>query len=176
MLDFGCGIGTTTPLLLEHLNAESVVGVDPARAIKSANDRYGSPQTQFVSVDECLPRGGIELAYCNGVFHHIPIEKRLETLQWIHRSLRVGGIFAFWENNPWNPGTRYVMSRIPFDRDAVMLSASAARKLLRQSGFATIRTSYLFLFPRALRWARPIEKWLTQAPLGAQYMVLCRRD
>jgi hypothetical protein len=37
------------------------------------------------------------------------------------------------ENNPWNPGTRYVMSRIPFDRDAIPLTPSAARHLLKRA-------------------------------------------
>jgi hypothetical protein len=51
------------------------------------------------------------------------------------RSLRPGGLFAPWENNPWNPNTRYVMSRIPFDRDATTLSPPKAVGLLRQNGF-----------------------------------------
>jgi hypothetical protein len=62
------------------------------------------------------------------------------------------GIFAFWENNPWNPGTRYVMSRIPFDRDAITVSAIEARGLLRAGGFEVIRTDFLFIFPKFLSW------------------------
>jgi len=38
-------------------------------------------------------------------------------------------------NNPWNPGTRYVMSRCEFDEDAITLSPPQCRKLLRSSGF-----------------------------------------
>jgi hypothetical protein len=26
--------------------------------------------------------------------------------------MRPGGVVALWENNPWNPATRYVMGRI----------------------------------------------------------------
>ena len=44
----------------------------------------------------------------------------------VRQGLRPGGVFALWENNPWNPGTRLVMRRIPFDRNAVLLSARAA--------------------------------------------------
>jgi len=53
-------------------------------------------------------------------------------------ALKPGGLFAFWENNPWNPGTRIVMSRIPFDRDAEIISPPAAKRLLRRAGFSIL--------------------------------------
>src|SRR5207248_830247 len=96
-------------------------------------------------------------------------------LAYVHRALRPGGLFALWENNPWNPGTRYVMRRIPFDRDAIVLSAREVRHLVEQSGFEVLRTDFLFIFPRALRWFRFLERPLSAWPLGAQYQVLCRR-
>ena len=67
------------------------------------------------------------------------------------------------------------MRRIPFDRDAKMLSASNARRLLEGAGFEIISTDFLFVFPRALAALRPLESTLTGVPAGAQYMVLCRR-
>jgi hypothetical protein len=80
-----------------------------------------------------------------------------------------------WENNPWNPGTRLVMRRIPFDRDAKTLSAPCARRLLDAAGFDIMSTDFLFLFPRPLAVLRPLEARLTHLPAGAQYMVLCRK-
>jgi len=82
---------------------------------------------------------------------------------------------AFWENNPWNPGMRYVMSRIPFDRDAVTLTAPETRRLLQAGGFEVLRTDFLFIFPRVLSWFRCVESLMTQLPLGAQYQFLCRK-
>ena len=67
------------------------------------------------------------------------------------------------------------MSRIPFDRDAIMLSAREASRMLRAAGFTVLRTDYLFIFPRALRWFRPLERFLTSLPFGAQYQVLARK-
>jgi hypothetical protein len=81
--------------------------------------------------------------------------------------LKPGGWFCFWENNPWNPGTRIVMSRIPFDRDAVTLSAPQASRLLRAAGFTVVTTDFLFIFPNFLRHCRPVEPWLCRLPLGA---------
>jgi SAM-dependent methyltransferase len=115
------------------------------------------------------------LVYCNGVFHHIPPTERAQAVNYIWRSLRPGGLFALWENNPWNPGTRYVMSRIPFDRDAITLSPPEAGSLLRRGGFHVLRTDSLFLFPKLLKCLRWIEPFLSRMPLGGQYQVLCRK-
>jgi hypothetical protein len=89
--------------------------------------------------------------------------------------LKPGGLFALFENNPWNPGTRYVMSKIPFDRDAVMLRASETSRRLVDGGFEILTVDFLFVFPALLRWLRPLERHLASVPLGAQYLVLGRR-
>jgi hypothetical protein len=93
----------------------------------------------------------------------------------VYRSLKPGGLFAFWENNPWNPGTRLIMSRVSFDRDAITLAPPEARQLLRGVGFDIVHTTSAFYFPRALRWCRVMEPMLAPIPLGGQYMVLARK-
>jgi hypothetical protein len=105
----------------------------------------------------------------------IESDQHAEALSYLHRSLSDGGYFGFWENNPWNPGTRLVMRRILFDRDARLLSPSAARTLLEHAGFEILGTDFLFIFPRVLAALRSLEARLTRIPAGAQYMVLCRK-
>lgn len=176
-LDFGCGTGSSTPYLLDGLGAESVLGVDvSANSLEVARDKYGDDaRARFILMDEFQPEGRIDLAFCNGVFHHIPLAERAEAVKYVFRALRPGGLFAFWENNPWNPGTRYVMSRCPFDENAVTLSPPEARGLLRGGGFEVSQTDFLFIFPRRLSWFRPLEPLVARLPLGAQYLVLCRK-
>ncbi len=121
------------------------------------------------------PVGEFDLAFCNGVFHHIPLGERAAVMRYIYNSLRPDGLFAFWENNPWNPGTRYVMSRIPFDREAIPLAPPQARELVRVCGFGVLRTDFLFILPRVLKWLRGLERRLARWALGAQYQVLRRK-
>jgi SAM-dependent methyltransferase len=128
-----------------------------------------------VLLSQYQPSEQIDLAFCNGVFHHIPLNERPAAVNFVHRSMRPGGLFALWENNPWNPGTRYVMSRVPFDRDAITLTPPEARRLVQAGGFEILRTDFLFIFPRVLRWFRGLESLVSRLPLGAQYQVLCRK-
>jgi SAM-dependent methyltransferase len=118
----------------------------------------------------------MDLAYCNGVFHHILPAQRAEALSLVHGALRGGGLFSFWENNPWSLATRYVMSRCAFDRDAILLSPPEARTLLKEGGFEILRTDFRFIFPRSLRALRKIEDWIYRTPLGTQYQILCRKS
>ncbi|MEM9353922.1 MAG: methyltransferase domain-containing protein [Planctomycetota bacterium] len=176
VLDFGCGVGIAAPLLSGAFRPRSLWGFDPSmQAIARANRDHSDPTNTFISDPAELPAEAFDLAYCNGVFHHIPPERRAESLSILHAALRPGGLFAFWENNPWNPGTRYVMSRIPFDRDAETLSPPHARRILREAGFEVLRTDAWFLFPAALAALRPLEKLVHRLPLGAQYLVLARK-
>jgi SAM-dependent methyltransferase len=173
--DFGCGTGTSVPLLHQLPGVKKVTGTDlSAESIAQAQQLHAHPDRQFVPLDDFKPAGDFDLAFCNGVFHHIPIAERAEAVATVFRSLKPGGIFAFWENNPWNPATRYVMSRIPFDKDAITLTPSESRTLLKQGGFEVLRTDYLFIFPKFLKWCRPLEAVISSWPLGTQYQVLCR--
>jgi SAM-dependent methyltransferase len=174
-LDFGCGTGTSAPLLAEIAGARRVVGTDVSgESLAVARRLHPHPSVAFAAPGE-VPPGAFDLAFCNGVFHHVPMDERHGAARQVFDALRPGGVFAFWENNPWNPGTRFIMSRVPFDRDAVTLTPPEARRLLRGAGFGVVRTDFRFVFPRALAVLRPLEPALAPLPLGGQYLVLCRR-
>ena len=176
VLDFGCGDGSTTPLLQETLRAETAVGIDLSeKSLQTARKKHARAGITYTQTEIFAEPEKMDLAYCNGVFHHIPPPERPVALRVIHAALSAGGLFAFWENNPWSLATRYVMSRCAFDRDAIMLSPPEARKLLRDNGFEIIRTDFRFIFPHALRGLRRLEDFVFRIPLGGQYQILCRK-
>ena len=175
ILDYGCGGGDTTVLLARRWPQARVVGVDTSESLIAAAARGpGADRCEFYRLDRIPEDLRFDLAYCNGVFHHVPPGERPAALAWIRSRMAPGGTFALWENNGWNLGARWVMSRIPFDRDAVMLSPPDAVRLLKRVGFETLSLDFAFVFPKFLGWARPLERWICKLPLGAQYQVLCR--
>jgi len=176
VLDFGCGTGAATPFFFDELGAERVVGVDVSeRSLEIAREQHGSDRARFVSLRDFSPSGEFHIAFCNGVFHHVPPPARAGLVKLLHDSLSPEGLFALWENNPWNPGTRYVMSRIAFDRDAVTLSSRHAVRMVAASGLDVLRTDYYFVFPRMLKALRFLESVVSKVPFGGQYQVLSRK-
>jgi SAM-dependent methyltransferase len=176
VLDFGCGDGFATPLLATELGAVRAIGLDVSeRSIAVATARHASDAIRFELLSAFAPDASLDLAYCNGVFHHIADAERPRAVQLVASALRAGGLFALWENNPWSPATHYVMSRCAFDADAHMLRPATTRALLRANGFDVVRTDYRFIFPRALRFLRRLEDWLYRTPFGTQYLVLARK-
>jgi SAM-dependent methyltransferase len=176
ILDYGCGTGDTSKLLQAAFAAQSVIGVDVSqRSLELAAERNGTTACQFMNFADYPSAESIDLAYCNGVFHHIPVTMRDSAVKYIFDRIRPGAVFAFWENNPWNLGTRYVMSQCVFDHDAVTIPPPQAKALLQKNGFEVVRTDYRFFFPRFLRALRRLEARLSHVPFGAQYQVLCRK-
>jgi SAM-dependent methyltransferase len=174
ILDFGCGTGSAIPYLLTLANFVKGVDVSNASLEVARSEFSGDRRIEFQVLERFKDEADFDLVFCNGVFHHIPIEDRDEAVGMVRRALKPGGLFAFWENNPWNPGTRLVMSRIPFDRDAIPLSPFQGKRLLQLGGFQIVRQEFHFYFPRCLSAFRIFENALKKVPLGAQYLILGR--
>jgi len=181
IVDFGCGIGDVTVLLAEAFPNASVVGVDPSRAcLERARSERATGRVRFALPEELhgeVARGSglADLIHLSGVVHHVPAAERPALFERLSGLLAPDGAVALFENNPWNPGTRLVMARIPFDRDAEPVTARRVRRLLRDAGLAPVETAFLFYFPAFARGLRPLERWLTRLPLGAQYFVAALR-
>ena len=175
-VDFGCGTGTATPYFFETLGVEKLTGTDLSeKSLETARKQWSDfPNATFTATGSESP-GEADLVYCNGVFHHIPPANRAAAIRQIAAALKPGGLFALWENNPWNPVTRYAMSRVPFDRDAILVWPSQARRLLREGGLEVLRTDYVFFFPKLLGAFRGLEPSLCKVPFGGQYLALGRK-
>ncbi len=177
IMDFGCGDGGSISFLADAFLPDRLTGVDlSTESIRLAAKTYeGLPGVEFKELRSFFPESEFDLVFTNGVFHHIPPVERAEAFSYIHRSLREGGCFVLWENNPWNLGTRFVMSRIPFDRDAIMLYPSETLHSIRSAGFQIEKKEFHFIFPAFLKSLRVLEPMLSSLPLGGQYVIAGRK-
>jgi SAM-dependent methyltransferase len=175
-LDFGCGTGGSIKYFFDLLGCRTVIGVDPSvESLRIVKEKYPGLNLRLSSPEDFAPAGNIPFAFCNGVFHHIPLGDRLQALSLIRDALSENGILALWENNPWNPIVTYSMSLNEFDRNAETLSPLRSARLLKDAGFRIVCTDYCFFFPHLARRLRGLEPALRWLPLGAQYLVLARK-
>jgi SAM-dependent methyltransferase len=176
VMDFGCGTGMSLSLMADILEAEQVIGVDPSEeSLAVARESAGSRPVRLTTPTSYLPEQDLDLVFCNGVFHHIPEPEQPAAIDYVYRCLRPGGMFAMWENNPWNPIHALAMKHSEIDANAIPIPPPESRRLVGAGRFQVIRTDHLFFFPGYFSWLRPLEKWLVNVPLGAQYQVLARK-
>lgn len=177
MLDLGCGTGETDALLASHVG--ELHGLDvSASSVEVARQR---PET--TSVRYATYSGGrlpyddatFDVTFAITVVHHVPRKDWPSFFREMARVTNPGGFVALYEHNPFNPLTRWVVSRCEFDRDAVLLSARTARGLYQTAGLRIEHLSHLFLSPWQGTWFRYIERALQSLPLGAQYAVIGRK-
>ena len=170
LLDAGCGIGIMDELLKPFFTQLSGFDVS-SESIRLA--RLRNPEVRYkISEGTTFPFGDEEFdavfAFC--VLHHVRPDQRNEFIREAWRVLRPGGRIFLYEHNPWNPLTRFVVSRCSFDRDALLLSPEECRKLLMQNQFfPSAAGSLIFLPLERPAWQLWEQKWLSGIPCGAQY-------
>lgn len=176
VLDVGCGVGLMERFLAPHFG--KLQGVDIAtESIEEA--RRNAPGVQFQEYDgSTLPFGDgeFDIAFAVCVVHHVPPARWERFLAEMLRVVKPGGLIALFEHNPWNPLTRLVVSRCEFDRDAVLLTAGTARRLLRGIGLRSTEHRYILFLPWRTRIYGAFERAFSWLPLGAQYYILGKKE
>jgi SAM-dependent methyltransferase len=170
ILDFGCGAGRSLPYLAQYFPDAELWGYDVSPAsLRIAAERV--PNAKLFSDWGSLGETRFDAIIAANVFHHIPTEQRPGALRLCQQALTDNGQMFLFEHNPYNPATRWVFERCPFDVDAEMFNLKSALKLARDAGFSATQQGYTLFFPRPLAFLRGLEPLLKHLPLGAQYYV-----
>jgi hypothetical protein len=85
-----------------------------------------------------------------------------------------GGMACVFEHNPFNPLTVHAVDTCPFDEHACLIRAKVMRRRFADAGFAG-HTRYRIFFPHLLGFLRPLERFMTWLPLGAQYYIVASK-
>lgn len=169
MLDVGCGVGSLHPLLRGMVGSLSGCDVSPECIEQARTDHRGGDYRAFdgnsFPFDDC----SFDLVTAICVLHHVDPAARANFVNEMRRVARPGGLICLIEHNPLNPLTRLAVLRCEFDRDAVLLGAGKALRLLTTSGLREAGARHFLLLPWESKSARRIEAALSSMPLGAQY-------
>ncbi|MBZ9796761.1 class I SAM-dependent methyltransferase [Mesorhizobium sp. ES1-4] len=172
ILDFGAGVGNSLGHMRDAFPDSEIVLLDPSRESLDIASKRFPDQAAFTQFDgQTIPfaDGSFDLAFAACVFHHIPEDLQIGLLAEIGRVLADGGSFFLFEHNPWNPLTTHAVRNCAFDENAVLISAPEMRRRMAAAGIPGTRIIYRIFFPKLFSWLRPLERFLTKIPVGAQY-------
>jgi len=180
LLDFGCGTAGFLRALRRRGAPLELVGCDVASGmIEEARRRWddGPPPALHAVGPGSLPfaDGEFDLATAVCVLHHVAPRERPAIVCEMMRVVRPGGAVVFFEHNPRNPITRWMVGRAPIDANAVLLTAAECNWLLREAGAVGCRTEYILFFPPSVRRLWRLEALLGRLPLGGQYVAVGSR-
>jgi SAM-dependent methyltransferase len=176
LLDNGCGVGMTDLYLRETF--PGITGCDMS-AESLAVARRRNPGLDYVHFEgKRLPftDASFEVAFAICVVHHVPPAHWPVFFSEMLRVLVPGGLIVICEHNPINPLTRLVVSKVEFDRDAVLLRAGRCCSLALESGAQDPHVQFITFLPLEspawLAFERVALSWL---PLGAQYQLSAKK-
>jgi len=178
ILDFGAGVGASVAHWREAFPNASLTCLDVSERsldIARARHPHAADYCAFDGITIPHAAGSFDVAFAACVFHHIDARRHVALLCELRRVLAEDGRLFVFEHNPLNPLTRHAVNACEFDANAVLIGAGTMRRRLHAAGFGHVTSAYRIFFPGALRALRPIERMLTQLPLGAQYRLCAQR-
>ena len=176
LLEFGCGTGRNIPFLQKYFPSAVVSGSDISKLSINIAKKASPDVTFFFESESSQNVGKFDLIFVAGVFHHIEIAKRLQTLAGLYERLNDGGYIFVFEHNPFNPITRSIVNNCDYDLDAVLLRPRELLGYLSKTGFVEIKRGYSLFFPPFLGSTfQSVERFLSWMPLGGQYWAKGRK-
>lgn len=180
VLDLGCGDGATEYFMFRIFPEWKISAIDVSeKSIKIASEKNLSNAVFSVYDGIHIPiaDSSADIIFIAGVFHHVSFELHATLVKEIARVLRTGGRLYFFEHNPFNPLTRYLVNTCVFDKDARLLKSSYSVKLFINAGLVEVKKKYIIFFPRKGIFSKFIflEKYLQWLPFGGQYFISAKR-
>ena len=178
IVEFGCGIGNNLVFLRRYFPDSQILGLDVSdESIRKANERFADDgNTQIQNLSEFQATHCADLVFINGVFHHIPAEDHAKNLELIRSILKENALLALFENNYFNPATRWIMNRVAFDKDAVLINPYRLLNQVCRMHFSNARLRFYFIFPKIFNYLRFLESYCEEFPLGAQYCIFAKKS
>ena len=176
IMDFGCGVGNSLPLISELFPMANIFGFDvSSKSVKLANGITKSKKNIYsshIQKNIFFTKPTYDIIFSSCVFHHIDPIERIYWLKQLYANLKPGGILLIYEHNPINPLTQFIFRTDDADKDGSIISSRRLRLLLKETGFMNISTRYRVYFPKFLSSLLRFEDYLSAIPLGAQYYCL----
>ncbi len=187
-LDLGCGTGEALEFFQNKFY--HVFGCDSSEGmLRHAYYKKMKNITLKQCDAEALPfkEASIDLITMFGLIHHIDIQDSIyKIFKEAYRVLKIGGMIAVYDFNPYNPISRYIVKTCPIDAGVNLDGYKRSKfpttfypheltEILRDSGLTAIKVEYLIFFPKPLSFFLPLERYLSRLPLGGMYSLIGKK-
>ena len=171
-LDVGCGTADVEKYL--QSSDFDIVGVDISNILLSKAKERDLRNFDSIEGDGLkLPfkEQTFDVCFSLSLFHHIDQSKRLKALTEITRVTKPTGLIVTFEHNPYNPVTRFLVKKCVIDENAKLLAPKELRNLYERCGIGKVNEKYVVFFPRYLSPLCFLERYLSDFPIGGQYVI-----
>ncbi len=181
ILDYGCGIGMSSPFLQSFFPNSQIFACDISpisidNAIQN-NKNYNNITYKICDGTSVPFQEKFDAIFIANVIRHIPRENHDYTILMLKKSLKKNGLIFMWEFNPYNPVTLYFYHKADCDYDAnnvKIMSPFYSKKLFKEAGFENIKIQYRFYIPNKFKKLIFLENYLKNFPLGANYYLIAQ--
>jgi SAM-dependent methyltransferase len=174
VIDVGCGVGVTDAHLVGRIGELQGADIEPGLIETAALTNPTVPYVCFDGVTLPHDDASFDAAFAICVLHHVDPGRRVALLHEMSRVTRQGGLVSIYEHNPFNPLTRFAVSRCEFDDGVELIRPREMRRLLEAAGAPSIESRYITFFPWVSNTLQSVERWFARVPLGGQYVVVGR--
>jgi len=174
MLDFGCGLGVLLRAVHRRGFKGSLHGCDVSEQMLQRAEKMVGSIADFTLISENevpFQDDTFDVVVASSVLHHIPSADRDRYYKELIRILAPGGALVVFEHNPRNPLVRWVVSRTPIDKNAVLLDSSEVQQAFKHFQMLNVDCQYILFMPPRFKCMQSLERHLIQVPLGGQYAV-----
>lgn len=181
ILDYGCGIGISSPFFQRFFPKSQVFACDISsasleKAIKN-NKNYNNITYKICDGTSVPFQEKFDAIFTSNVIRHIPRENHDYTISMLKKSLKKNGFIFMWEFNPYNPVALYFYHKADCDYDknnVKIMSPFYSKKLFKKAGFENIKIQYRFFVPNKFKKLIFLENYLKNLPLGANYYLIAQ--
>lgn len=172
ILDFGCGIGRNIPYLSDFFPKSNIYGTDISlQCLNYAKLMY--PNANFFELDT-VPVAKFDIILVADVLHHVNDSDINDLIIKLCSIRSNNSAIVVFEQNPYNPITRYLVNTCPFDKNVRLLSLTATQELFLNHGLIMKDSGYCFFFPSSFKRLYSIESKISKIPVGGKYFAIFR--
>lgn len=175
ILDIGCGVGKAT----KWANGSDYFGIDLSEALIRIGIKEPDRYLAVASVNFLpFPRGTFDCVTCMGVLHHLPKGEIAMALNEMTRILKMDGVIAIIEPNPWNFYQRLFAYIRPAERGILNTSPRHLRCIIDSiPGLKLEKFEYdhTMFWPAYLTFSLRRWVWLTSPRMTAFHNFLHKR-